>query len=369
MPVNAGMRGASGDDRPAILCLVSLPPPVTGRTVATARFLERLGRFVGLRVNNLSGGRGASVSGRLLKVLNSMAWVIRLAFGESRRFDHVYVVANHGSGLWFDIAYAGLARLWGTPVIVHHHVFSYFNERKSRVALLFRLTGRGCRHLLLCDRMRTGCEALYSTKAELLVLPNFGSDAAETSAASPNASKSSLEIVFVSNLTREKGIDDVLELARRFSAREHVVFRLAGPAMSEGIRKSIERCCGECGGALEWLGPVDGEARTRLLSSADLFLFPTRYHNEAQPLVLIEALEAGVPVVANARGCIAEMIGEASELLVNDESDFVETAAGLIERMLGDSNYRDEVRGLAPKRAAALAGRAGRALEHFAAQL
>ena len=40
-----------------------------------------------------------------------------------------------------------------------------------------------------------------------------------------------LEVVFVSNLTHEKGIGDVLQLVELFRGREDVHFRIAGPAM------------------------------------------------------------------------------------------------------------------------------------------
>ncbi|NBB91744.1 MAG: glycosyltransferase [Gammaproteobacteria bacterium] len=361
---------SSGGRAPRLLCLVSLPPPVTGRTIATSRFLERLGRSASLSVVDLSGGAAVSNRGRSGKALKSLGWILRLAFGASRCFDHVYVVANHGSGLWFDIAFAAMARLWGTPVVVHHHVFSYFNRRRRRVALLFRLTGRGCRHLLLCDRMRSACAALYPTSARLEVLPNFGAGKTPVggSPAGPDGD-SPIELVFLSNLTREKGIEDILALARRFAGNERVVFRVAGPAMDEAVADSLRRCSSECPDTFEWLGPVDAEKRSELLASADLFLFPTRYANEAQPLVLIESLEAGVPVLANARGCIGEMIGEGSGLLVAEDEQFVETAARVIERMLSDDAYRAEVRDLAPQLAAGMAGRAERALERFAAQL
>jgi glycosyltransferase involved in cell wall biosynthesis len=353
-----------------VLCLVSLPPPVTGRTIATQRFLARLEEAACLDVADLSGGRPAGRAGRLSKTLKTIAWILRLAAGRSRRYDRVYLVANHGMGLWLDIALAIPARAWGTPVIVHHHVFSYFNRRLRRLALLFRVTGKRSQHLLLCDCMRAACRSRYRSRARLRVLPNFGTVSDSDRLVSRRSAVSPvLEVLFLSNLTREKGTEDVLALVERFSGRGAIVFRLAGPAMNDEIRRRLERFQREYSGTFEWMGPVDSTTRDRLLGSAGLFLFPTRYANEAQPLVLIEALEAGVPVIANARGCIGEMIGEDSELLVERESRFVDRAAQIIERLLADPQYRVALHRWASRRAGTLAYQAEQAFERFVAEI
>ena len=41
-------------------------------------------------------------------------------------------------------------------------------------------------------------------------------------------------------------------------------------------------------------------------------MFPTKYSNEAQPLVILEALGTGAAVIATDRGCICGMIDESS---------------------------------------------------------
>jgi glycosyltransferase involved in cell wall biosynthesis len=139
--------------------------------------------------------------------------------------------------------------------------------------------------------------------------------------------------------------------------------------MDGEIRRALEACARDFPENFEWLGPVDSETRDGLLSGADLFLFPTRYANEAQPLVLIEALEAGVPVLANDRGCIGDMLGRDSQWLVADEAASVDTATATIERMLDDDGYRAAARVMALQRAAALAAHASGALEDFAREL
>ena len=73
------------------------------------------------------------------------------------------------------------------------------------------------------------------------------------------------------------------------------------------MKKYVESRIREIGG-IEYVGPVFGNTKSQFLSSIDLLVFPTRYLNEAQPLIIYEAQAMGVVVSASERGCIAQMI-------------------------------------------------------------
>jgi glycosyltransferase involved in cell wall biosynthesis len=47
------------------------------------------------------------------------------------------------------------------------------------------------------------------------------------------------------------------------------------------------------------------------LAQVDVFLFPSRYRHEAQPLVILEAQAAGARVVATNVGCVSSMLRSA----------------------------------------------------------
>ena len=46
------------------------------------------------------------------------------------------------------------------------------------------------------------------------------------------------------------------------------------------------------------LGPTKGEEKFKVLSSADIFVFPTFYRNEGHPWVIVEALASGLPIIS-----------------------------------------------------------------------
>ncbi|MCG3024525.1 glycosyltransferase, partial [Escherichia coli] len=59
---------------------------------------------------------------------------------------------------------------------------------------------------------------------------------------------------------------------------------------------------------VKYFGPVYGEDKTRFLNDLDVFIFPSRYYNEAEPLVVYEAAASGNYVIGSEVGSMKEAI-------------------------------------------------------------
>jgi glycosyltransferase involved in cell wall biosynthesis len=116
----------------------------------------------------------------------------------------------------------------------------------------------------------------------------------------------SMKVGFFSNISEEKGISEFIELSRRVDDLE-LAFEIAGPIVDSSYDwiKSIEDISK---GKIRWVGPLEEVEKAQFMARIDVLLFPTRYRNEAEPLVIYEAMAAGVVVVAYDRGCIREML-------------------------------------------------------------
>jgi glycosyltransferase involved in cell wall biosynthesis len=102
----------------------------------------------------------------------------------------------------------------------------------------------------------------------------------------------------VSRLSQEKGIDAAIEAC----ARAGVPLKIAGEGPQEAELRAAPS------GDVEFLGRVDRERATALLGGAAMVLMPSRYH-EFSPYSALEAVAAGVPVVATHMGGLPELLG------------------------------------------------------------
>lgn len=120
-----------------------------------------------------------------------------------------------------------------------------------------------------------------------------------------------LRYLFLGTLCRAKGVHVLLDAA--MISKYPWSVDLAGPegeaGFNEWARNEIERL--ELGGRLRLVGPVVGDAKSRLLQSADGFVLPSLA--EGLPMALLEAMAAGLPVVVTAVGAMPEVVRDGKE--------------------------------------------------------
>lgn len=304
-------RGASMQPVRGVLALVQLPPPVNGLATANAFVTERLEaagllwKAVGIGPSRHGPGwlRTAVRAGRVAGAVLIMP-VARLSGARL-----LYMPPDSAAGLLFNLVLLAWARLLGFRVWFHHHNFSYIDRHMGAMERLIRWAPRGSTHVVLCARMGEQLAERYpaawaAATPRLLVLPN----AVMVEAGEPAATDRPAAVVLghLSNLTAEKGSDTVIDLflaARRQGTP--VRLDLAGPAGDAATRAAIARAEAEAPDAFRWLGPVYGAAKQDFYAGLDVFALPSRYVNEAQPIVLLEAQAQGAALLATDRGCIA----------------------------------------------------------------
>jgi glycosyltransferase involved in cell wall biosynthesis len=148
------------------------------------------------------------------------------------------------------------------------------------------------------SRFMAGVYAARGIQA--LVLPNY---CEIRNPASSAAFEERRGIVFLGRLTEEKGIRDVLNLARKL---EDVPVLIAGDGP---LRPLVERAAG-IQANLTFLGFVDPNEAISRLAAARVAVMPSRWQ-EPGGVAALEAMSVGTPVVAYDRGGLTEYVRRA----------------------------------------------------------
>lgn len=332
-------------ETPHIVVSGRLPPPVDGMSRVTALVLDRLRRQdrATVEVADLSPGwNGGGLRYHALKAVKVIGTAGRLAAGIGRRDRRFYMPADAGWGALYTAMLAGTARLFGYATTLHHHSFAPIIRPNWRMRLLTRIGGPACTHVLLSPAMQAQFQKRYPAAQTCRVMSNaiFNPPQPRRPRPAPrstagSAPKGPLRIGHLSNLCSEKGLDTMFALLRALQV-DGVDARLilAGPGLGRADNAMIAAGLVAFDGGFEYRGPVSGAEKDAFYRDIDVFVFPTRYRNEAQPLVLFEAMAAGVPVLAYDRGCIAGDIPRGG--LVPQDADFVKTVLPTLRRWAED---------------------------------
>lgn len=245
-------------------------------------------------------GDGAAAERASLAVKGAGQFVALLA---QRRRAALHVHTTPQAGFWRDSAYMLAAIAGRCPVLLHLHGgdFDRFYDAcstPSRAAVRFffeQAAVVAAPSQRLASWIRSVApEAHVSFLPSPVPIPKVDEDAVR-----PNV------VLFLGRLVPGKGIYDLLEAVSQLrSAVPDVRLVCAG----EGNRAAVVRYAQRLGiaDAVKFTGAVGPSGKRALLETAAAYALPS--YSEGMPVSLLEAMAAGVPVVASPVGGIAEVI-------------------------------------------------------------
>ena len=265
----------------------------------------------------------------------------------TRRFDFFCApVSVNRNAFLKDAALVALARMFRVPTVLYaqgNNLPDFCDKSAPWVRrVIDRTFTRAAGAIVLGERLRFNVEK-WLPPERIFVVPT----GIEPGEQAPKVARSSdcVTVLYLGNMVREKGVFVLLEAARQIAARRadiHFIFAGAWYQATDEekfhqfiAQHSLQKC-------VEFVGPVQGEDKRRRLAEPDLLAFPTSYYYETMGLVLLEAMEAGLPVVTTRRASIPEIIQDGVNGLLVEEQDTSDLAEKILH-LANDPSLREQI--------------------------
>ncbi len=342
-----------------VFVLGRFPPPLDGQSMATQRLAELLdARHDVARLNTeppATGYVAAEVKFRPQRVRHylGLRGFLRRSLSAAPQAPVLWAsISPVPLGHWRDLAATAPAFRPGQPVyaVLHRAIFDRLFASPVTASTARRLARRLDGFVFLNEELSERC-APWLPPEKRIVIPNTIDEAlvctpAEVAAKqSERSTRRSLRLLFLSNMMPEKGYADVVRAVHLLRTRGHdVCADFIGGWVTDEDQRAFARLVEENG--LEEVvvhhGSVTDRARIKAFHlQADAFLLPSYHPTEAQPISIIEALNAGTPVVTTRHGGMPYMVREDREALFVPPRDPA-AIAGAVER-LADDAYRQRL--------------------------
>ena len=330
--------------KPRILFLMHMPPPVHGAAVmgGIVRESEALRERFECRYINYSVSRSMDEIDRFSwkKIFVTAGLLFRI-FREVIRFrpEIAYVTPSFRScSFRKDELVVRFLKRRGCRVVLHLH-----NKGVSALAehpgfdRRFRSFFQGVRVILLSERLYSDISR-YVARKDIRLCPNGIDSILDDIPIRDGAGVPTM--LFLSNVFGSKGAGDLLDACRILSGRGVPFFCRFVGCISPGFHvASFERMVKERGldGKVGFSGPLYGESKTKAYREADVFVHPTR--EDCFPLVILEAMSAGLPVVASEEGGIPDEVLDGDTGFLSRPGDAADLASCL-EKLLTNPPLR-----------------------------
>lgn len=294
-----------------ILIIGPFPNPITGVSLANKKVKEILEKNIKYNVSYINSSYpefderiGEFSFKKIIFFLKLNTKVFKLFF-----FDKIYITPGQ---TFFGISKYSLFILISSilrkELIIHvhgNHLGTEYNSlrgvKKTFIKFIISKFNKG---IVLSESLKKNLTPFLDEK-EIFVLPNFAEEDFYIDEVDVNFNE--LRIIYLSNLMEEKGIiyllDSLLELTNmniKFKAK------IAGNIdenLKENILKKFDKLTN-----VDYLDVVTGVEKKNLLEWGNVFVLPTYYKMEGQPISILEAMASKNVILTTKHAGIPDVV-------------------------------------------------------------
>lgn len=296
---------AARSDRHARIVMVGPFPPFVGgaakNTEIIARSLEARSADVTRLATNRTRVRGEHARSLALYLDRSAGFAANLTRLIALRVGGggtLYLVPDGGPGVIFSAFYALAGACLFDRILIHHRNYSHIRTRSRFMHAILKAAPDKTHHIFLDPVMEAEFAKAYGVTMNSSYVPNAAT--CDVTPGNGPRQPGPPVVGFLSNLTEEKGFDVVADAFMQLSQEsgQDYRFALAGRPVNIANSQRLAELQAALGDRLDYRGEVFDADKEAFFRACDVFVFPTRFSQEAQPNVLYEAMAGGAAIVS-----------------------------------------------------------------------
>jgi glycosyltransferase involved in cell wall biosynthesis len=256
-----------------------------------------------------SEGRGEGALGRLARLLASPFALFATILFRHATIVHINTSLNTRA-YWRDLAHLWIAKLLRARVLYQVHggaLPQKFFEGSALATAFLRWTLNTPDLVVVLAQVELDAYRRFVPDQNVLALPN-AIDVRPFAQVPTVRSRPEypLRLVYIGRIAREKGLYETLQglrLAHELGIDARLV--VAGDGPEAPRLKRYAQALG-IASRVTFAGPVFGDDKVKLFAGADVMMLPS--YSEGLPYALLEAMAAGIPVIATPVGAIPDVV-------------------------------------------------------------
>lgn len=327
-----------------VLFIIHLPPPVHGASLI-GKYIEEsnyINNHYVCNFINLSTSRSLSEIGKsslkkfVIYLKINLLVLYNLLF---TKFDLYYMTLTSKSfGFYKDLIIVTWLKIFNKKIIYHFNnkgVSLYSNRKLDN--LLYKFAFKNTTSIITSEFIYNDIKK-YVPEENVFFCPNGIPNTGELVSRNSKV----IKLLFLSNIMKEKGVFDLLETCKILKERNykfHCNFVGGWSDITEEMLSSKIISMG-LSDFVTYHGPKYEKEKEDFLIQSDIFVFPTYYHVECFPLVLLEAMQYQLPIVSTAEAAIPEIVSDGITGFIAEKRN-IKDLADKISRLIDDDKLRE----------------------------
>lgn len=299
-----------------ILFFLKIPPPVTGATLTNKRVYDSIliNKQFNIRKIPISYSNNLNELGKINihKLYVFFSTLLKL-IKELSLYKPAFVyfqISPLGSAFYRDTLFVLIIKLFRNKILFHLHGKGIKEASRSKIKRIFyKFVFYNSEIICLSKLLISDIENVF--KGPIHIINNGVPDIDLKKVLSDSQNHTEhINILFLSNLIKSKGIIDFLE-ALNILNRKGIDFN-ASIVGAEGdfTATELNSIIAEANlyNKVKYLGAIYQDEKNEIIAANDVLVFPTK--NDIWGNVIIEAMQFGIPVISTIEGAIPEIIDD-----------------------------------------------------------